>query len=72
MTRTNIILGLLGTLATASFVTACAEEAKAPAPPEKGGTAPATAPPSAPPSANVSRGDEQKLEPMTHTEFNGI
>jgi hypothetical protein len=72
MTRTNIILGLLGTLAAASFVTACAEEAKAPAPPETGETASATSPPSAPPTANMPRGDEQKLEPMTHAEFNGI
>ena len=66
MTRTTIALILLGTAAAASFVTACAEEAKAPAPAEVTAPTPAAAP------AQSPAADEQKLEPMTYAEFTGI
>lgn len=68
MNRTMIVLGLAGTLAAASFITACAEEAKAPAPPERGASATSQLP--AP--AQTTAADEQKLEPMTYAEFTGI
>lgn len=66
MTRNLIAFGLLGTIAAASFVTACAEEARTPAPPEVDAPSP-VAEPAATPAA-----DAQQLEPMTHTEFTGI
>jgi hypothetical protein len=66
MTRTLIALGLAGTIASASLVTACAEEAKAPAPAEVTASNKAGDPPDLPAS------DEQKLEPMTFAEFTGI
>lgn len=68
MTRTLIAFGLLGTIAVASFVTACAEEARAPAPAPTGASTPATAPAAATPPAV----GEQKLEPVTYAEFTGV
>lgn len=66
MTRTLILFGLLGTIASASFVTACAEDAEKPAPVEPNASAQAADLPDLPDS------NGQKLEPMTFAEFTGI